>query len=943
VERVRGSLCAWCACLLIVAAFQPHVRAATTFTEDVPVPGGTAAVAQRFSIDPVPDRGRFMYEMTRLVYESGEVRSGSAPFVQFLRQAIKNKIPLTMGRSPGPSETVPIPLTADIWSDTIFRRRLSTDELVLAILADRQAALLCNGLLQLDDETLEFFAAHPGLIERIYERSAAMLAAFGGAVHIHDNRVVPPGGEDAVALWEAALNEKVTRAERFVASLLEMNDGRVAYLFDLTAALDPPRRAFVLGSWMPNPAQRIERFKTLVLTSLNAFRDFHTRIVPFGRPSFDLTMALIRLAVDDNGRPLPPASRALWSRTLGLSESNDDSPIDASWIAENIVAADVRQRGDRIDVLTFAQRVFKADDKEGSDLQFVLRSFARFRSLMLTFERAGITRPSVYAAAIRQGARLSRLDGRSGYVAQAGFQGALVLTTRMATAGTFDPDATTGLIERLTAAAPADAPSTAGVIARWLRNDLHPLLPQSRDLESAVISGLSGRPDRALTAPVVMWEGQRYRLDFAAAERNRLRRVREKQNAPRIDLPMQIAEAARVLMSDKATVDDMLDAASQFAAIAEDLPERSREEEADNLPSGVAPPPTSHDALRKAVEELNKAAKNKDVKRAARIAEPLVELADDLLARNLLSFAYAISLGDPEGTVLLADDVSHRHDFGFGLKDADVRARLAWSLPRQEVTPGQPWHVAGSLMGLDSALATLALRRIATDRVLEAPKLTTNARDTFAASVSLMDPLALRDGDRDAIAEAIERGRQRASAVSNVSQFETLERDLSLGGARRRAMRWTLAHDRDRFLSLLTLSDLLVLGGARTSDLHSWGMAVAAANGCLCSRLMPPDWQGLLSGRPQLGLSASTMPDLNFRIAILLKDLGLPAALAKVVLSAAVQDFIDEARPTDDGDWVSLSRAAKSVTRERVEDYVAAATATGPLMPDAGRSPEPVR
>ena len=75
----------------------------------------------------------------------------------------------------------------------------------------------------------------------------------------------------------------------------------------------------------------------------------------------------------------------------------------------------------------------------------------------------------------------------------------------------------------------------------------------------------------------------------------------------------------------------------------------------------------------------------------------------------------------------------------------------------------------------------------------------------------------------------------------------------------------------------------------------------------------------------------------------MLKDLGLPAALAKVVLSAAVQDFIDEARPTDDGDWLSLSRAARAVTRERIEDYVAAATATGPLLPDAGCSPDQPR
>jgi hypothetical protein len=53
-----------------------------------------------------------------------------------------------------------------------------------------------------------------------------------------------------------------------------------------------------------------------------------------------------------------------------------------------------------------------------------------------------------------------------------------------------------------------------------------------------------------------------------------------------------------------------------------------------------------------------------------------------------------------------------------------------------------------------------------------------------------------------------------------------------------------------------------------------------------------------------------------------------------------MQDFIDEVRPTDDGDWLALSRAARTITRERVEDYVAAATATGPLMPDLPRTPE---
>jgi hypothetical protein len=85
------------------------------------------------------------------------------------------------------------------------------------------------------------------------------------------------------------------------------------------------------------------------------------------------------------------------------------------------------------------------------------------------------------------------------------------------------------------------------------------------------------------------------------------------------------------------------------------------------------------------------------------------------------------------------------------------------------------------------------------------------------------------------------------------------------------------------------------------------------------------------------------MPDLNFRVAVVLKELALPAALAKVVLSGAMQDFIDEVRPTDDADWLSLSRTAREVPRERIEDYIAAATATGPLMPEPARTPEALR
>src|ERR671931_344411 len=62
-------------CLTIVAVFPLHLAAATAVSEDVPVPGGLAAFARTLGIDPVPDRGRFMYDVTRLLFDNDPQRS----------------------------------------------------------------------------------------------------------------------------------------------------------------------------------------------------------------------------------------------------------------------------------------------------------------------------------------------------------------------------------------------------------------------------------------------------------------------------------------------------------------------------------------------------------------------------------------------------------------------------------------------------------------------------------------------------------------------------------------------------------------------------------------------------------------------------------------------------------------------------------------------------
>ena len=191
---------------------------------------------------------------------------------------------------------------------------------------------------------------------------------------------------------------------------------------------------------------------------------------------------------------------------------------------------------------------------------------------------------------------------------------------------------------------------------------------------------------------------------------------------------------------------------------------------------------------RRLSKSSRESARGQDVRRAARVARALDELVDVVLGDALLSLTYAAELGDPEGSATLARNVALRHDFGLSRRDGEIRARTAWAVPRQDYLPGVPWHVTGSVLGLDIALAPLALRRTNLDRLPDAPRLPSHERDAFALGVALMNPRRLRDEDLDAIAAAIGRGRLRVAAmVSGREALEAVADAIALDGWRRRA------------------------------------------------------------------------------------------------------------------------------------------------------------
>ena len=97
-------------CLTIVAAFQWRLAAAGGVSQDVPVPGGTVAMAQSLGITPSPERARFVAELARLTHQTAEGKHTTrAKAASMLRRSAGGAFP------PASSETVQIPLSVGLW------------------------------------------------------------------------------------------------------------------------------------------------------------------------------------------------------------------------------------------------------------------------------------------------------------------------------------------------------------------------------------------------------------------------------------------------------------------------------------------------------------------------------------------------------------------------------------------------------------------------------------------------------------------------------------------------------------------------------------------------------------------------------------------------------------------------------------------------------------
>jgi hypothetical protein len=843
-----------------------------------------------------------------------------------------------------PRETIPVPLTARIWSDAIFQRPVLATQLFAEIMADRRAALLAHGLAGVDDETLRYLVQHPTIVGLLYEHHAAAFAAFGDGLRIRNGRVVPPGGADGVRVWEAIVGDPVTQPDRFVQDLYAANRGRVALIYESIGQLDDAHVRFAVGSWLADPNARVDQFKALVGAETSR-QEWDVDLRPFTRPVHDVTMLLTRVRVQPNGAPARPNARLFWHRAFESADLLDDPArrlrnlqeegvIDAGWLAQDIATDDPRARAARFDQLAFGQRVFAAaTDEELPDALLAVRGVVRFRMLMLALDRIGARSPKVYAAALREAEQVTLLDAQRGYATLAQFQSAIAIVNRLVRVHSITPATGVRLVETAVAVTFNDDGAYAGGMARWVERSLLPSInaQPSADVDAQLMSALAGVP--VAEARKIDWEGHIYNVDLVSPEQRRLTKARDKMGAPTIRLALDLEHVAARLTAPGATVPTVRESLAQLRQFSQFV--ETRDKKTAVLPPGVEFSKSPADRLEKVVEELTKVSRPQDLERTPRAVAPLLVISDDVLADALLSLTYALDIGNPEGTTMMGGNVSHRHDFGYAIRENERRLRFAWSQPTRMLETGVPWHVAGSVLGLDGALSVLALRRIDTGEIPQAPVLMMPDRDTFTKTLAWLNPFDLSDADRDAIVAAIDRGRTRVAGIAADAAWDEAADTIRMDGWRRRAGRWAIAHDKALVPSFFSLAELMFLGVPPADlPLDSWGMASDGSDACACVQAPQPGRAAIFVGRPQLGLLATEVADVNLHIAELLSARKLPASLAPGVLAAALQDYIDQVRPLHASDWLTLVRAAQTIPDDRVDDYVAALTTDGPLAPD---------
>ena len=898
------SILALGALVVVSPSAAPEPPAGGTDAEVMVVPGGTAALLAAARLPASVEPARACLALARELHggQPAEVPAVSVTTLEpYLRAA--------GARGESGSDRVPALLPKAVWEQAVFNRTVAPADLAFSILRDRRAALVYVGLFSLDPGTLDYFAAHPALIASLYYGPVGPFGAVAESLTVRAGQVVLPGGAAQAQEWEKLVGAPARDPARFLPALLGRDGGRLAWLFDTLASLDEARLAFALQGGLGRPYDAFGQERWPVDFSLQ----------PFRRPPLDLGLALATIGVDGQGRLAQPRDQRLWNGVFnerGTAAAGDE--VSGPWLLRALASVDARERRSRLEALLFAQRVFgtRGDaDRSAPALQRLSQAISAFRdhsALMLTFERLGFSDPVEYVNAARTADLLaSGLDRYRATLRVAMFEGALAIVARLSDVGTIEGNTARELASALLKLPTTEPAPYGDYLLRWIEGQLLPSLPpaaggSTADADGRLLDGLAGVGNGG-RLPVVEWEDYVYRVDGGAGERSRLRRVRERQGGGDLATLLRLRQLRSRGDADYAIV--LADTMARLG-LADDRPLFS-----------IGQPPPRVDAKGTPPTRL-------DARQGGRV-DSAGDRLGVLSAELLVSYAYAVAIGDPESPMLLAGDPARTHDFAVGLPDT-------WAVAHS-VRADSQLVLRGSLFGLERALAVPSLRQTMLDAPAVAPKIGEADVQGIAESAVTLSPFHLSDQGRDEVAGVLRRGRERlATAVRNPTDLDALAERAGMEGWRRRLMRLAAAGGVPAVSRYWSLGEVYAVGLAgEVAGAQEWGVAQRPLDGSWQSAMPTRLSMHRLSGRFGAGLAAARITDLHLRVIEWLADSKLPASLAPGVLRAAAWDLSMGTQMADPDDWLAPIQVAQALSPDRLADYVSALTANGPLVPVA--------
>ena len=697
------------------------------------------------------------------------------------------------------------------------------------------------------------------------------------------------------------------------------------------------------------------------------------------------------LTFDESGMLVGPAARDFWERVFG----NDQVPenperelgridpvplVDAAFVLAVTCTGPPEIGRARLRAFTFVQRVFR--ERGGADLPAVLataRAVMRYPLLMLSIERMAVEDPRVYMTLARAA---RRFDGITQPLrlrdALSQFQGAVALVERARLAGTITPDTAGAALLALAAVPMTRDGSFDGAVAGWLTDHLLPRLGvavtpafESNLTDQRLLAALAGAS--AVESPIIDWEGLRYRFDPRLAQFERFLRTRDQLGGNRVDAVLALWALTTDLTTGVRTVADLPSLAERLETSVVGIRQPR---------IGLYVPETRNvpyaELIRPLVENLREIANRGRSRGLPRVVERLRYIVDVLVADLLRTLPYVVHLANGYGITALGNDIAARHEFGIRIENREDRIRVPWTLPRGRTAPPPPfhrigefwiapdedrfthaWHVYGGLMSLDLALSPLYLPRLSGVIPPAEPAFTAPEEEHFAHGVTLFNPSAVTREQVAAIAEAIRRGRARVRRLGrDAAGLPDIARQAKLSAERRNDLAWVLRHRPDALDRFFSRNEMLWLGlrdGEHGRPPAGWGAPAIWLEECLCMRIPEPDAEDL--SRAPAERLASRFADLQLALVEAVDDLALPAPIVADLLPLATRELLDGVRATyagnvTDATWTdpnrgdavdlrsrrgrfdALVRYVHSLTRARIEDYVATLVGPGrPLRP----------